>query len=386
VKVVVIGGGGGIGRHVVAAAARQDQLSEVVVTDLAAGRARAAAQLAHGKGTAVTLDVRDSRALRRLFESAHAVLNCCGPAQRFALPVLLAAIRMGVPYLDITDDWEVTVRALELDGAARRAGVPAVVGCGASPGLTNILAACAMDRLDRVDSLITAWSALWIGANPDPLAHAVEGQPGDAALEHWLLQCSGAIEIWHDGQRRAVKPLQPEPVAYPGLDTATGWTVGHPEPLTLPRIKPLKRSVNVMFVGRETREALRMISHRIDTAALSVGEAARILAEHRTPTATIAEGPEASMPPLLALAEGERDGRRRRVGARLTTLPPGGMGGATATPLAVALALLLRDAIPPGVHAPESAFDRRDFLAELAPRCDPPALTDALVQVEEAAV
>jgi short subunit dehydrogenase-like uncharacterized protein len=41
------------------------------------------------------------------------VLNCVGPFYRFGPPVLTAAIKAGVSYLDVCDDWEPTLDMLE---------------------------------------------------------------------------------------------------------------------------------------------------------------------------------------------------------------------------------------------------------------------------------
>ena len=54
--------------------------------------------------------------------------------------MLRAAIRAGCHYVDVCDDWEPTLEMLALDTEARAAGVTAVIGLGASPGITNLLA------------------------------------------------------------------------------------------------------------------------------------------------------------------------------------------------------------------------------------------------------
>ncbi|GAA5108266.1 hypothetical protein [Haloechinothrix salitolerans] len=79
--------------------------------------------------------------------------------------MLSAAIATTTNYLDICDDWEPTLQMLELDGAARAAGVTAVIGMGASPGSSNLLALLAMNQCDTVDRVYTAWRA---GALPSP--------------------------------------------------------------------------------------------------------------------------------------------------------------------------------------------------------------------------
>ena len=56
---------------------------------------------------------------------------------------------------------------LELDGQAREAGVPAVVGIGASPGVSNLPAATAASELDGVDEVITGWGFGGCGGSDD---------------------------------------------------------------------------------------------------------------------------------------------------------------------------------------------------------------------------
>jgi len=56
-------------------------------------------------------------------------------------------------------NWKPTQDALEKDGEARRAGVTVLLGIGASPGLTNLLARHSADQLDEVDYIQTVWGS-----------------------------------------------------------------------------------------------------------------------------------------------------------------------------------------------------------------------------------
>ena len=76
------------------------------------------------------------------------------------------------------------------------------------------------------------------------------------------------------------------------------------------------------------------------------------------------------LPQLCAVAEGEKDGRRARVGAGLTAEPPGGMGGITGVPAALGLGMVARGRVRrPGVFAPDQVVDPDAFFRELAPHC-----------------
>ena len=61
------------------------------------------------------------------------------------------------PYFDICDDWRPTLELLELSDKAKKAGITAIIGIGASPGLTNLMAVLAYNELDEVDEIITGW-------------------------------------------------------------------------------------------------------------------------------------------------------------------------------------------------------------------------------------
>lgn len=148
-RVLALGGSGGMGRHAcrVAAGFRVDEL---VIADIDGGRAdRLAAELGP-PAASLALDVTDEAGLTSALARADVVVNTIGPFFRFGLPVLTAALRAGCHYLDICDDWEPTQEMLDLHETAARSRVTAIVGAGASPGITNLLAVVAARELDSV--------------------------------------------------------------------------------------------------------------------------------------------------------------------------------------------------------------------------------------------
>ena len=67
--------------------------------------------------------------------------------------------------------------------------------------------------------------------------------------------------IFRDGQFTDATPVEEVKVDYPGIGTATAWTVGHPEAVTLPRTgKVLRNSHNVMVGSPRTIDAVRAIA------------------------------------------------------------------------------------------------------------------------------
>jgi short subunit dehydrogenase-like uncharacterized protein len=75
------------------------------------------------------------------------LLNCAGPFMRTAAPLMTAAIRTGVHYLDIAAELDSYRLAEELDGQAQAAGVMLLPGSGGSVAMLGCLAGHAGERV-----------------------------------------------------------------------------------------------------------------------------------------------------------------------------------------------------------------------------------------------
>lgn len=86
---------------------------------------------------------------------ADAVINCAGPFAATAQPVIAAAIRAGVPYLDVTAEIEVIT-----DTFARHADapVPIVPAAGFFGGLGDLLATAAMGDWPSAGQIVIAYA------------------------------------------------------------------------------------------------------------------------------------------------------------------------------------------------------------------------------------
>jgi saccharopine dehydrogenase-like NADP-dependent oxidoreductase len=374
-RIVAVGGCGDMGRYAVATALRYPFINQIVIADRDQERAAAFAAACGPKASAVSIDAEDEDALRHLFHGADVVLNTAGPFYRFGVKVLRAAIAAGCHYLDINDDWEPTLDMLELDENARRAGVIAVVGMGASPGVSNLLAARAMRQLDRVDAVYTAWSLEGARAEHEHnVAGTTQPRAPSAAIVHFLHQITGTIRVRRDGAFVDCKPIEEVRLRWPGVFDGCGWTVGHPEAVTLPRYRPeIRNSANVVLASRPVVAVLKEVAQAIDAGHLTQSDAAVMLAQPLPEPDPTTEAEPAPGPPLFALALGVRDGKATTAGALVRAAPTGGMGGATGVPLAVGLDLVARHRITrAGVFAPEAAIDPDAFFDVLAPLCTPP--------------
>ncbi len=374
-KVVALGAGG-MGRYAARTAVAFDFVEELIVADLDPAAATRLAETLGAKACAAAVDVTDEAALLRLFSGAGAVLNTVGPFFRLGPPVLRAAIRAGCHYLDINDDWESTEAMLAMDGDARARGVTAVIGMGASPGISNLLAATAIRELDVVEEL-------YAGFDADAAMPESRSPRPSAATIHGVHQLTGRIRVFDEGRFVDEAPRRRVDFEYPGVGPRTGWTMGHPEAITFPRYFPsLRKSLVLMTTSRANMWVLRILGSLVDRNRLSIERAAAWIEwlegvgkPVKTPGDYVREMIDESvsrLPPLFAVAVGRKNDSPATVAATVLSAPAVGMGGATGVPLAVGLATLRPDLEQQrGVFAPEAIVDPGDFFDRLAPLCDP---------------
>lgn len=226
-----------------------------------------AGKLPPGRASIDAIDLFDDEALGRAIEGASLVVLGAGPYMRTGPPVMRACIQAGVDYIDFDDDIESTQDALGLDGEARAAGIACLVGCGASPGMTNVMAVDAGAQLDEVETLDVCFVTGDEGARPY----------GAAVLEHLLHIAAGECLTWRDGRQGTVEPFVASEV-FPmggGIGDYRLYETAHPEAITLPRRFPGARSIRVMggLHPQPVNGLARGISRAVARGEMTVGEA-----------------------------------------------------------------------------------------------------------------
>ncbi|WP_069162237.1 saccharopine dehydrogenase family protein [Nocardia altamirensis] len=364
-RILALGGAGEMGRVAVRALVDDDRVDQVVVTDL---DQRQAVRVAHALGPKVSglgLNVADRGELLAAIRDCTVVVNTVGPYFRFGVPILSAAIEAGRDYVDICDDWEPTLDMLAMNDRARAAGVTALVGMGASPGIANLLAVTAARELDTVETIITGWNIQAAQHDPSP------SNAPSAAIVHGIRQISGAIRVTRSGvlvDRPALERIEFE---YPGIGAACGRSFGHPEAVTLNSVYPdLQNNTNIVVGDRFTLAGLSAVRFCVDHRILSPTQAARVVAsaERMLPANPANLLKPGGLPPLFAVATGTHGNAPATAATALAQIPGLTMAENTGIPLAAAT-LLLASIRRPGVHTPETLIDPDTFFATLAPHC-----------------
>jgi NAD(P)H-binding len=107
--------------------------------------------VAQGSGAEVRVaGLDDPMKLRRAFDGAAAVINCVGPFQASAEPVVAAAVSAGAHYLDFTaEQAPLLPLAKHWDEPARKAGVAIVPAVGFYGGVGDLLASVTAIGIER---------------------------------------------------------------------------------------------------------------------------------------------------------------------------------------------------------------------------------------------
>jgi saccharopine dehydrogenase-like NADP-dependent oxidoreductase len=96
-------------------------------------------------------DAKYPSRLASVLRDQSVVINCTG--HQHNLSVMEAALKARVHYVDLGGLFTWTRRQRRLHLPFEDAGLTAILGMGCAPGLTNVMAAAAASKLDRVDSI-----------------------------------------------------------------------------------------------------------------------------------------------------------------------------------------------------------------------------------------
>jgi saccharopine dehydrogenase-like NADP-dependent oxidoreductase len=238
---ILLVGAGGVGSAIARIAARRS-FAELVVADYDEARASRAAGQAF---TAVQIDARDEQGVAELLTSQRCdvLLNATDP--RFVMPLFRAALRAGTHYLDMAmslsrphpaEPYRQTGVKLgdeqfALAGEWEKRGKLALAGMGVEPGLSDVFARHAADRLFSEINEIGVRD----GANL-----VVAGYEFAPTFSIWttIEECLNPPVVWEkSGGWHTTPPFsEPEVFTFPaGIGPVECVNVEHEEVLLMPR-------------------------------------------------------------------------------------------------------------------------------------------------------
>ena len=362
-KILALGGSGGMGRFAVRSLINHKAIKKIYIADLNGSSAKEFASNFDDRVEGLELDITNNEALINEMSKVDIVVNTTGPFFKFGLPILKAAIDTNTHYFDICDDWEPTEKMLLLNNDERSSEITGIIGLGASPGLTNILAYLAILELDEVSKVYTGWDIS--GAKPEDKS----SQKGvNAAMVHGIQQVIGYVKVFNNGKYEMVRPLKEIMVNYPEIGEKKANIFGHPEAVSFPYHYPnIKESLNLMHGGEKGIVGiLKFIRLLIEIKLISKNMAARIFTWlDNSSSSETKKNDLIKLPGVYGYAEGKKGNKNFSVGVTFDdSIQNLSMGEATSLPLACGVKMFLDGVISQrGIHAPESGIiDPKIFL------------------------
>lgn len=231
-KVAVLGAGG-LGRTIAVELAADRDVKQIAVVDKRGARSRTLQSIGGGSTVrALEADVLNPTKLRNILSEVDVAVNATLPENN--LNVMKACLDAGCGYVDgaaftptsSKEKWGL-LEQLQLDSTWRDRGRTAIVSMGSDPGISNIMARVAADRLQTIDSIRVRKAASG--------GHKAEGYPL-YSREIFLRDAMSRPVVWDGQQLAAREPVSgeedfdfPPPVGKRHLHLFT-----HEEVLSLP--------------------------------------------------------------------------------------------------------------------------------------------------------
>ena len=204
------------------------------VTVIVADRAEPSFPLAKGVKFE-QVDLRNHKKLVQLLRNHSIVIN--STSHHFNLPVMRAALEAHTHYLDLGGLFHFTRRQLKLHEAFRSRQLIGILGMGCAPGISNLLAKWAAQKMDRVEQIhIKVGGRTW-GTPPPTLPYAIGTIREELTLKpsvyekgRWLFKAPRSGVEWFEfpspvGRQKIFCTIHSEvaslPLSFHGLKNAT---------------------------------------------------------------------------------------------------------------------------------------------------------------------
>ena len=197
---VLIVGAGAQGGPCASILARDKDVSKIILGDMNLDLANKVKDKVNSdKLTAVKLDAGKVEDIEKAAQGMDVIINLT--LVRFNAKIMKAAVNSGAHYVDAAMDYPlwtqlVENQPLDLDDEFKKAGLTALVSCGGSPGITNVMARYACDKLDRVDAIKIRLGSKLLGKPKEVVSAWTPGWCPEIALTDY----ADATPVFEDGK------------------------------------------------------------------------------------------------------------------------------------------------------------------------------------------
>ncbi|MEM9439235.1 MAG: saccharopine dehydrogenase NADP-binding domain-containing protein [Pseudomonadota bacterium] len=384
--ITLIGGAGLMGEGIVRDLVTDRtivELTSIRVCDLSEERLRAlAAGIDDQRIDLCHLDVTHPERLREAIKGADLCINAVPTMAGHQMAIFEAALAARVDYVDLGGLGTYTTRQLAERERFKEAGVTAIIGAGADPGMSNVICRAVADELDSIDSINLYWAAEVLGDESPILIPPYSVSTVLAEYAHPSVQ-------FLDGRHVECPPMS----GIETIDLPEPWGRAdfmhspHSEQLTVPladgiRDKGIREFTWKLHLPKREHEAwLGLVkagfgdfNRSVEISGVSVNPLDLL---NKMMERNIAENRE-RIPDQenheihFAIGRGTKDGRLVEVRCEVIVEPDplydDYVDACTSMNASIAAQLLIRNVPRPGVWAPESYFTIDEYFPELEKR------------------
>ena len=384
--VTILGGTGMMGRGIV-----RDLISDLSIVALKEIRVcdlsrdsldRLGQELPDDRITLMQTDVTNAADMAGALAGSDLCINAVPTLLELQMAIFEAALDARVPYMDLGGLGVYTVKQLEWHDRFKAAGLTAILGVGADPGLSNVICRAVADRLDEIDSINLYWAAELVGPENPILVPPYSVSTVLAEYAHPSTQ-------FLDGRHVECPPMSGREC----LDLPEPWGrcefiySPHSEPLTVPLAEGIREkgirefTWKLHFPRREHEAWIGLVKAGFgdfDRPVSLGGASVRPLDVLNAVISRNMETHRDRMPDQesheihLAIGKGRAGGKPVEARCEVIVSPHASyeeyVDAATSMNASIAAQLFLAADRKPGVYAPESYFETEAYFAECEKR------------------
>lgn len=363
---LVLGGYGEMGRVTVHDLFETSKGNIIVVGRNVQAAEKFAHQFKSKRIQSAGIDVRNTKELAKLARGSDVVINCTD--YKWNLHVMRACEIARKPYLDLGGLFHMTKKQLKLHRRWKAKNLLAVVGCGSTPGITNLLAAYGATLLDRVEEIHIRFADYdYAAAQNKTNKNVVLPYSFDTLADEFTKKAA----VLHNGKLRFVAPLTGKEIEkFPKpIGAVTEYYTLHSELATFPssfKEKGLREcSFKVSFPDEFIKKVKAIIKKRI-----SPPYAGRTARAANIGTVTIHHDIEY----LRVRLKGQKKGKKMQIildcitKSKSSWHAPAGSVNTGIPPSIIAQQIVDRKIRQHGILSPEKCIKFEIFLKELKKR------------------
>ena len=359
------------------------ELSLIRVCDLSEERMQALGdELVDPRIEFFAFDVTCPEQLKAAIENADLCINTVPTMAGHQMTIFEAALDARVDYIDLGGLGTYTVKQLAEHERFRKAGVTAVLGVGADPGMSNVICRAVADELDTIDKINLYWAAEVTGDESPILVPPYSVSTVLAEYAHPSIQFLNGRHVECPPMSGVETVDLPEP-----WGRAAFMYSPHSEQLTVPHAEGIKEKGIREFTWRlhlprrEHEAWVGLVKAGFGDFDRPVEVGGTLVSPldvlSRVIERNIAENhthipKQESHETHFAIGQGVKDGRAIEARCSVTVNPSplyaDYVDACTSMNAAIAAQLILQNDKRPGVWAPEAYFSSSEYFPELEKR------------------